>query len=66
MPYAQYLRIETYAGGVGCTNKQFIKACLRLLNNKYLRSERDARHAWIRDGLDILNKERSLYISNSF
>ena len=28
MTFAQYLRIETSLGGIACTAKQFIKACL--------------------------------------
>ena len=51
MLYSQYLRIETIAGGVGCTDKQFIAACHSLLKNKFSRAERNDRHAWIRDGL---------------
>jgi hypothetical protein len=66
MPYSQYLRLETIAGGVGCTNKQFIAACHSMLKNKYSRKERDARHAWMRDGLEYLNKSRSQYINNRF
>ena len=61
MPYAQYLRIETYAGGVGCTNKQFIKACLRLINNKHSRQERDIRHAWDKGWLRYL-KQRTFTV----
>ena len=66
MLYSQYLRIETVAGGVGCTDKQFIAACHTFLKNKFLREERNDRHAWIRDGLAYLNKSRNMYIKGRF
>ena len=49
MRYSQYLRLERIAGGVGASNKDFIKACHSVLKNKYSLVERDARHKWIRD-----------------
>ena len=61
MLYSQYLRLETLAGGVTCTNKEFIKACHSVLKNKFSREEREARHAWLRDGLAYLDKSRNLY-----
>jgi hypothetical protein len=66
MLYSQYLRLETIAGGVGCTDKQFIAACQTFLKNKYSREERNDRHAWIRDGLAYLNKSRNMYIKGRF
>jgi hypothetical protein len=66
MLYSQYLRLETLAGGVGCTDKQFIAACHTYLKNKFSRAERDARHAWIRDGLAYLNKSRGQYLTGRF
>ena len=66
MLYSQYLRIETIAGGVGCTDKPFIAACHSLLKNKFSRTERNDRHAWIRDGLAYLNKSRGQYLGARF
>ena len=60
MTFAQYLRIETSLGGVGCTDKQFIKGCLDFIlpQTKHHHLYRSARHAFIRDGLAYLNKAR--------
>jgi len=66
MTYGQYLRLETMAGGVGCTDKQFIAASHSAIKNKYSRKERDARHAWIREGLAYLNKSRGQYLGARF
>ena len=62
MTFAQYLRIETSLGGVGCTDKQFIKGCLDFIlpQAKHHHLYRTARHAFIRDGLAYLNKARDL------
>ena len=62
MTFAQYLRIETSIGGYGCTDKQFIKACLDYIlpQAKHHRLYRAARHAFIRDGLAYLNNARDL------
>ena len=66
MTYAQYLKIETMAGGVGCTNKQFIAACLRYIlpQARHHHLYRKDRHMFIRDGLAYLQKTRSQYINN--
>lgn len=59
MLYAQYLRIETKAGGVSCTDRQFIKAAHTLLNpNGKKLGFREARHKWLRDGIYKLNMSR--------
>jgi len=60
MTFAQYLRIETSIGGYGCTDKQFIKACLDFIlpQAKHHHLYRTARHLFIRDGLAYLNKAR--------
>ena len=53
MTFAQYLRIENDAGGVGCSDRQFIKAAHGLLSpDGRKRWLRDARHDWLREGLD--------------
>ena len=63
MTYLQYCRIETNAGGVACTNREFISACLKYIlpqaRHHYL--YRNDRHKFIRDGLKYLNKSRELY-----
>lgn len=67
MPYSQYLRLETRAGGVGCTNKQFIKACHSVLKPcGRNHTQREARHEWIRSGLIYLNKSRNLFLKGRF
>ena len=66
MTYGQYLRLETMAGGVGCTDKQFIAACHSVLKNKFSRDERDDRHRFIRNGLEYLNKSRGQYLKARF
>ena len=62
MTFAQYLRIETSLGGYGCTDKQFIQACLNYIlpQARHHRLYRDARHSFIRDGLAYLNNARDL------
>lgn len=63
MSHAQAIRIETLAGGVACTDREFIKAAHSLLANiSRGRSMRDTRHAWLRSGLDVLNEARRLLI----
>ena len=62
MTFAQYLRIETSLGGMGCTDKQFIRGCLDYIlpQAKHHYMYRVARHLFIRDGLAYLNKARDL------
>mgnify|MGYP001184205330 CR=1 FL=1 len=63
MTFKQYCKIETSVGGIYCTNKQFIKACIMYCmpqaRHHYL--YRQARHKFIKDGLNYLNKARKLY-----
>lgn len=62
MTFAQYCRIESAAGGVHCTNREFIRAARALLSaNGKARAQRKARHIWLRDGLDQLESARRLY-----
>ena len=52
MMFSQYCRIESAAGGVICTDREFIRCARALLSDKgRSREQRDARHAWLRDGL---------------
>ena len=62
MTFAQYLRIETSLGGMGCTDKQFIRGCLNYIlpQARHHCLYRTARHSFIRDGLAYLNKARRL------
>ena len=61
MTFAQYLKIETSLGGIGCTDKQFIQACHDYMLSQVRRHNiyRAARHAFIRDGLTYLNRARA-------
>ena len=65
MTFNQYLRIETSLGGVGCTDKQFIRGCLDFIlpQARHHHIYRTARHLFIRDGLAYLNKARRLAFS---
>lgn len=61
---SQYLRLENNAGGVTCTNRQFIKSCYTVLaHDAKGRDKRTLRHAWLRSGLVQLNRSRDLYYS---
>lgn len=64
MTFGQYCRIETAAGGVTCSNRDFIRAARALLSSEgKSRAMRDARHIWVRDGLDHLESARSFYVA---
>ena len=63
MPFAQFLRIETAAGGIASTNRQFIKAARAVLSSNSLGFEkRKARHSWLREGLALRTKVQRLNI----
>ena len=66
MTFNQYLRIETSLGGVGCTDKQFIRGCLDFIlpQARHHHIYRTARHLFIRDGLVYLNKARRIAFSD--
>ena len=62
MSYAQYLRIETSAGGVTASPRAFIRACRKRLSAAGKgRQCRSLRHMWIRDGLQRLASEGRYY-----
>lgn len=62
MPYAQYLRIETSAGGVTASPCAFVRACHKRLSAAGKGREcRSMRHQWIRDGLARLASERRYF-----
>ena len=64
MMFAQYCRIESKAGGVSCTRREFIRAARTLLTPKgrTCRRTRDARHAWLREGLAMRADARKQYV----
>ena len=63
MPFAQFLRIETAAGGTASTNRQFIKAARTVLSSDSLGfAKRKARHSWLREGLALRTKVQRLNI----
>jgi len=56
MMFGQYCRIESRAGGVGCSDREFIRAALSCIKKqhrfgKIAREYRKGRHMWLRDGL---------------
>ena len=55
MMFAQYCRIESRAGGVSCTKREFIRQCLGMIKkrSRYSREFRTERHSWIRSGLKM-------------
>jgi len=62
MTFAQFCRIETTAGGCLCTHREFIKAAHGLLSTDgKSRFFRDERHAWLREGLQMLDKSAAEY-----
>ena len=61
MLHSQFMRIETRAGGVSCTDREFIKAAHHLLSPEgRSRRQRALRHSWLRDGLELLNQSRNM------
>lgn len=64
MIYSQYCRIETRAGGLGCTNVEFIRAAHKSLlsQSRFHHLYRADRHAWLREGLALLEKSRQQYV----
>lgn len=61
MHSAQYIRVETKAGGIQCTDKQFIRSAHSILSHIDKRRElRDIRHAWLRGGLSQLEEQRQI------
>ncbi len=63
MMFGQYCRIESRAGGVGCTEREFIRAALSMINKESRRSRdlRIPRRAWLRDGLKMRLEARGVY-----
>ncbi len=54
MLHAQFMRIETKAGGIAASNRAFIKAARTLLSEEGRSAkQRDARKAWLRRGLAL-------------
>jgi hypothetical protein len=63
MMFAQYCRIETRAGGVSCTEREFIRAALSVIkkHSRYSREYRTNRHTWLRRGLKMRLQARDEY-----
>ncbi len=64
MMFGQYCRIEARAGGVICTEREFIRAALSMIKPKsrFAREHREQRHQWLREGLALRLDARSEYI----
>ena len=61
MMHSQYLRIESLAGGVYASQREFIRAARsRLSPEGKSRGMREWRHEWLRDGLRQLQESREL------
>lgn len=65
MMFAQYCRIESSVGGVSCTQREFIRACLKLIKptSRFSREFREMRHDWIRSGLEQRDNARNEYVA---
>ena len=53
MMFTQYCRIESRCGGIGSTDREFIRQAHKVLKKSARRDSnlREARHAWLRSGL---------------
>ena len=62
MPYSQYCRIESIAGGVFASDRDFVRAALSLFRpeKRYCRELREVRHEWLMDGLRMMQESRDL------
>jgi len=61
MRYSQYLRVESLAGGVGCSPREFVEAAHSLLApDAKKHAKRTARHQWLREGLRQRDDARAL------
>ena len=63
MKFGQYCRIEHAAGGVRCTDREFIRAA-RSMMTRLGKSHRlrHTRQAWLRDGLKKLDTNRLIVL----
>lgn len=62
MMFSQYCRIESDAGGVSCSVRDFLRACRRRLSKQgKTRAMRTQRHEWLRAGLKQRDAARRLY-----
>jgi hypothetical protein len=63
MTFQQYCKIERSAGGVTCSNRKFIKACLDYIlpQARHHHLYRKDRHQFIRDGLAYKNRSLNIY-----
>lgn len=59
MTFGQYQRIETAAGGIHCTAREFVKAARELIHDEGMGHEyRALRHVWLRSGLHMLKAQQ--------
>lgn len=64
MMFAQYCRIESLAGGVWATKREMIRAAHMMLTPLgKSREQREARHAWLREMLDMHHEALVEYMS---
>jgi len=66
MMFGQYCRIESRAGGVACTEREFIRAALSMIKKNarfgpIACEYRTGRHMWLRQGLEMRLKARDEY-----
>lgn len=66
MHISSYERVETAAGGVTCTEREFIRQAVKLCSTVgRSRDMRLTRHNWIRSGLMTLRKAKTLHAVTS-
>jgi hypothetical protein len=62
---SQYQRIVSKIGGEFCTDKAFIKEARKILSEEGRSREfREARQAWLKQGLEYLSNSRAIFINN--
>ncbi len=63
MTFTQYCLIENKLGGIGSTDRQFIRQAHKAINKKARRARhaREARHQWLRSGLDQKRAAEATY-----
>ena len=64
MMFAQYCRIESLAGGVHASPREMIRAARTMLTPLgKSREQREARHQWLREMLDMHHDAMVTYMS---
>ena len=64
MMQSQYMRVESKAGGVACTNREFIRTAHTVLSKagKSLAMKK-RRHRWLREGLKLKAEYFEYYLA---